>query len=661
MARNLILGNNSMLISLDDRGQIRDLYFPYVGQENHIGRDNKHRVGVFVDGSMSWLDDPAWEIEMLCHDESLLGKVRAKNKKMKVSLSFTDVVYNEKNIVIRNITISNDDDKEREIKLYFGQEFELAESTQADTAYFDPRSRTIIHYKGQRVILVNAFTSEGQFSEYTVGEFKTHGKLGSYKDAENGHLERNTIEHGNVDSVICLSFKLGAGVERNGYYWLCVGEYIPEVHALNQYVLEKNPAYLTNTTRDYWSAWVNRYNFSFYGLSNEVIALFKKSLLFMRAAVDEGGSIIASADASMLQGGKDTYGYMWPRDGAYIAMALDQSGDPQAAKRFFEFSDDVLSSEGYLMHKFRPDRSLGSSWHPWIRGEEVALPIQEDETALTLIALLKHYEHTRDLEFIEKLYVSFIEKTADFMCRYRDENTGLPLPSYDLWEEKYGVHTYTVATVYGALRSAAVFAEILGKTASRDRYERVAGEIKKALETHLYDESIGAFVKMVEIGEAGIERKDKTVDISSLFGVVMFGVLPLDDKRVKSAFEKTEELLTLRTASGGVVRYEDDAYYRIDEETTGNSWILTTLWLAQCKVARAKSESDLEEVKETLEWCVRHALSTGVLPEQLHPHTGEPLSATPLTWSHAEYVLTVIAYLNKLEEFGICKACNPIR
>lgn len=650
-----------MLVTFDQRGQVQDLYFPYVGQENHIGRDNLHRLGVFVDGEMSWLDNPEWQIEMTLHDESLVGKVRAKNERLGVCLTSTDVVYNESNIFVRNLVVANKTDREREIKVYFGQEFELAESVQADTAYFDPRSRTVIHYKGQRVILVNAFTSEGQFEEYTIGEFKTHGKQGSYKDAEDGALERNTIEHGSVDSVVCLSFNLAAGEEKNGYYWLCVGEFIPEVHALNQYVLEKNPAHLTNTTRDYWIAWVNRYNFSFYGLSQNVVDLFKKSLLFMRAAVDDGGSIIASADASMLQGGKDTYGYMWPRDGAYIAMALDRSGDPQAAKRFFEFSSAVLSAEGYLMHKFRPDRSLGSSWHPWVRDNEITLPIQEDETALTLIALLKHYEHTRDLEFIEKNYGSFIEKAADFMCRYRDEKTGLPLPSYDLWEEKYGVHTYTVATVYGALRSAAVFAEILGKSSTHDRYEKAAAEIKQALETHLFDKESGTFVKMVELGKNGIERVDRTIDISSIFGVIAFGVFDVDDERVKTAFAKTEKALTLDTNSGGVVRYEDDAYYRIDQETTGNAWILTTLWLAQCKIAQAKNEADLASVKDTLEWCVGHALSTGVLPEQLHPHTSEPLSATPLTWSHAEYVLTVIKYLDKLEEFGICKTCNPVR
>ncbi|MEX0909665.1 MAG: glycoside hydrolase family 15 protein [Candidatus Paceibacterota bacterium] len=663
MARNLILGNNSMLVSFDAHGQVRDLYFPHIGLENHIASDSLHRVGVFVDGSISWFTDEDWNIEHTCHDEALVGKVRAENKRIKVVVTFTDAVYNEKNIFIRNITIENQADTEREIKLYFCHEFNLAESLRADTAYFDPRSRTIIHYKGRRTVIINAFTTEGQFSEYTVGEFRTHNKDGSYKNAEAGKLAQNTIEHGNVDSAIALSFTLGGGTSGNGYYWLCIAEQIHEVHALNQYVLEKNPAYLTNTTRNYWTAWVNRYNFSFYELSPEVVSLFKKSLLFVRAAVDNGGSILASADASMLHAGKDTYSYMWPRDGAICAIALDRAGDSQAAKGFFQFCVDVVSKEGYLMHKFLPDKSLGSSWHPWVRNSEVTLPIQEDETALTLIALLNHYQHSRDLDFIEKIYNSFIKKAADFMCLYRNNATGLPLESYDLWEEKYGVHTFTAATVYGALQSASKFSEILGKEISRVRYTKTAEEIKTAILEHLYDKDKKYFVKMVTLGDdtKGVQGFDDTIDASSVSGIIKYGVLPIDDERVVSALRETENALRTKTKVSGIMRYENDVYYRRDDETGGNPWIITTLWMTQALIMSAKNEDGLVKVREDLNWVASHALETGVLPEQLHPHTGEPLSATPLTWSHAEFVLTVIQYLDKLEEFGICDACNPVR
>jgi GH15 family glucan-1,4-alpha-glucosidase len=227
------------------------------------------------------------------------------------------------------------------------------------------------------------------------------------------------------------------------------------------------------------------------------------------------------------------------------------------------------------------------------------------------------------------------------------------------------VHTYTVATVYGALRAAARFSEILGKESSRIKYEASAEEIKQALLEHLYDEERGYFVKMVTLKNVshggGIEGVDTTIDVSSIHGIITYGVLPMDDKRVISALRATEEALRTKTKVAGIVRYEGDVYYRADDKTPGNPWVITTLWMTQALIRSAKEEEDLAQVREDLDWIASHALKTGVLPEQLHPNTGEPLSATPLTWSHAEFVLTVIQYLDKLEEFGVCDACNPVR
>jgi GH15 family glucan-1,4-alpha-glucosidase len=52
MARSAILGNGQMLVALDNRGSLRDLYFPYVGLEDQVRGHYIHRVGVFVDGQM---------------------------------------------------------------------------------------------------------------------------------------------------------------------------------------------------------------------------------------------------------------------------------------------------------------------------------------------------------------------------------------------------------------------------------------------------------------------------------------------------------------------------------------------------------------------------------------------------------------------------------
>jgi GH15 family glucan-1,4-alpha-glucosidase len=41
-----------------------------------------------------------------------------------------------------------------------------------------------------------------------------------------------------------------------------------------------------------------------------------------------------------------------------------------------------------------------------------------------------------------------------------------------------------------------------------------------------------------------------------------------------------------------------------------------------------------------------------VLAEQLNAQTGYELSASPLAWSHAAYVITVLKYLDRLKELS---------
>ncbi|TSC67461.1 MAG: glycoside hydrolase 15-like protein [Parcubacteria group bacterium Gr01-1014_72] len=660
MSRSFVLGNGSILVGLDAQGQVRDFYFPHVGLENHVRGKFIHRIGVFVEGLVRWCNHPSWEMRVRSADDTFEARVVGVNRELQLELHFTTLVYNEKNIFLRHFTLKNLAGSERRVKLYLGHEFELYESHRGDTAYFDPMHHVLIHYKGRRVFLANMFHERGGFDDYTTGVFGVEGKEGSFRDAEDGMLSQNPIEHGRVDSVLGATVILPPHGNAELYYWLAVGESHREVIALNQYVLERTPAYLMNTTADFWRAWVNKYQFSFYGLSPAIIALFRKSLFIVRAHADLEGGIIASSDGDIFQGGKDTYAYMWPRDASFAAEALDRAGDSNVARRFFEFSNSVISDDGYFMHKYRSDHSLGSSWHPWVREGKAVLPIQEDGTALILIALLKHYEISKDLEFIESIYNSFIKKAATFLVVYRDEKTRLPEPSFDLWEEKFGTHTFTAAAVYGALSAAARFAEILGKKTSEELYAGAAKEVGEAILKHLYDAKTGMFHKMITFGQGGVLVPDRTIDISSVYGIFAFGVLPPGDPRLADAFRRTLRALTVPTPVGGIARYEGDRYSATGAAVPGNPWILTTLWHARYQIALARDEKELAAARDTLEWVARHALPSGVLSEQLDPTTGAQLSAAPLTWSHAEFVLTVIAYLNRLEDFGVCKACNPV-
>ena len=71
-----------------------------------------------------------------------------------------------------------------------------------------------------------------------------------------------------------------------------------------------------------------------------------------------------------------------------------------------------------------------------------------------LRALWKHFEHSQDFEFLHSMFQTFVRRAADFLIRYTEPETGLPLPSYDLWEEHRGIFTYTTAATCAGLRAA---------------------------------------------------------------------------------------------------------------------------------------------------------------------------------------------------------------
>ncbi len=112
---------------------------------------------------------------------------------------------------------------------------------------------------------------------------------------------------------------------------------------------------------------------------------------------------------------------------------------------------------------------------------------------------------------------------------------------------------------------------------------------------------------------------------------------------------------------GGIARYEDDHYQQVSHETgpvPGNPWILCTLWLAEWYIARARSAAELSRPLELLRWAVSRGLPSGVLPEQVHPYDGRPLSVSPLTWSHAQFVHATLRYLDRLHALDLCPSCG---
>jgi glucoamylase len=651
MPRDIPVSNGNFLLNFDSEYRIRDVYFPLIGQENH-SMGHPFRFGVWVDWRFSWMGQE-WTRDLRYQDDSLVTAVRLKNEALGVELFCHDVVDFDINVYIKQVEVINLEGTARQVRLFFTQDFHLYGNAIGDTAYFDPRTRSIIHYKTNRYFLINTCRAEQHGVEtFACGVKAAPGKPGTWKDAEDGELSGDSIGWGAAESTVGIPLHLPPGGRATTYYWMAAGTHYHEVDQLNRVVLEKTPGVLIKRTSSYWEAWIQKESRSFGPLPKSVTDIFSRSLLILRTQIDNRGAIIAANDSDIVHFGMDTYSYMWGRDGAFVAAALAKAGYATACRKFFEFCAHVLSDEGYLFQHYNPDASLASNWHPWLQDGKAVLPIQEDSTALVLWALWIHYQCSKDIEFIKPLYKSLIQKSAGFLVAYRDPDTQLPFHSYDLWEERYGTHAFTVAAVIAGLRAAANFARLFQDADLVETYETAADQMKDGLATHLFHTGLQRYARS-GYRKGGGDAFDNVID-SSLLGLVTLGIFSAKDPLILNTIEAIRRQLWLKTPIGGCARYENDQYQRSHDgphDIPGNPWFISTLWLGEYFIARADTLHELHEAVPYLEWCANNALPSGVLAEQVHPVDGSPLSVSPLTWSHSAFVWTVLQYMEKFNSF----------
>jgi GH15 family glucan-1,4-alpha-glucosidase len=678
MPRDLPIGNGKLLVTFDSHFRIRDIYYPHVGSENQTA-GHINRLGVWVDGDFAWLDNPAWERVMEYVPGTLVTNVRATSTRLGLSLVFHDCVDFDRPLLLRQIHLRNLLGRVRDVRVMFHYDSYLYETEVGDTACYRPQSGALLFYKRARYLLACGCASVPEdpqeatitdlpdeprgarryeqavdgIASWATGTKVIHYTEGTWRDAEDGRLERNAIAQGSVDGVIALHVSLPANGRASVHHWLCVGRDLKEVEDLSSYVKERRPESLIRHTAEYWRLWADKDHRDFGDLSPDLVELYRRSLLIVRTQVDYSGAIIAANDTDVAEVARDHYSYMWPRDGALIAESLDLAGYREVARRFYVLMAKLIEPEGYVLHKYNPDGTLASSWHPWSDAEgNPRLPIQEDESALLLYGLWQHYSCSRDVEYLRPLFRKMVRPVADFLASFREPYTGLPAASHDLWEERYGIHAWTVGTVWAGLEAAANFSVLFGELERAERYRRAAEEIRVATLTHLWDEELGSFVRMVTVDDQGVVTRHHVPD-SSIYGLIRFGLVPPADPRAVRTMQALRAALTCRTPIGGIARYRNDYYYQSSSDidmVPGNPWFICTLWFAEYDILQARSLEDLQPVLDCLAWCKARALRSGALPEQVHPLTGMPLSVSPLTWSHSTLVGVVDRYLAKRQQ-----------
>lgn len=341
---------------------------------------------------------------------------------------------------------------------------------------------------------------------------------------------------------------------------------------------------------------------------------YARSILTIAQLTDRSGALIAGPPVDERYQGSGGYAYCWPRDGAFLAHALDVVGERGASRAFFEWILELQPATGTWHQRYFADGLLAPSWAPH----------QLDETGAVLWALDHHLTVAWDGGLADRgrrAAVRAFSGIAELAA-----STDWPPPTQNLWEDQDGTHLYTA----GVLLAAAT--AWLARARHHDDGEAVSvlahaeAGLRSALERWPVDTDTGALARALVAAPGGTRRPDFTADASLLGLSVPFGVLAADDPRLAATVRVIENRLL--SAAGRVGRYTGDTY------RGGNPWPLFSLWLAWHYLRAGRTQEALVLYDRAL----GDRTPAGLFPEQVDGHTGEAVWVVPLAWAHAWFL-----------------------
>lgn len=338
---------------------------------------------------------------------------------------------------------------------------------------------------------------------------------------------------------------------------------------------------------------------------------YARSVLTIAQLTDRSGALLAGPPVDAQYRGSGGYGYSWPRDGAFIAHALDAAGERGASRAFYEWILELQPESGIWGQRYFADGQPAPSW---------ALH-QLDETGAVLWGLDHHIRVTSTPALVEPGLAAAV-RAFHGIARLASE-TGWPPVTQNLWEDQDAIHLYTLAALLAAATAWAARARDVDDREAVTVLSRCEDQLRAALAAWPTNRKTGALARALLPGRGGERAPDFTPDASLTGLSVPFGVLPVDDPRLQATVGAIEKDLLM--PSGRVRRYRGDRY------RGGNPWPLFSLWLAW-HYLRAGRETDAVKLYERV---LADRTPAGLLPEQVDARSGEARWVVPLAWAHA--------------------------
>lgn len=187
------------------------------------------------------------------------------------------------------------------------------------------------------------------------------------------------------------------------------------------------------------------------------------------------------------------------------------------------------------------------------------------------------------------------------------------------------------------LVAAAELATVAGDEESAVKWQTAADDIQQAAHKYLFNQERQVFYRGVNVVNGQVEY-DAVLDTSSVYSAFMFGLFAADSHEIKASIETVKVTFNLSEQNPGLPRYRTTITAELSQILTGTYGLFVLCEKAQYDIENGNADSAMV----VLNWVKSHALTTGMMAEQLDPIDDTIVSPAPLTWTHAEYVSTLI-------------------
>lgn len=558
-----IIGNKDLKVGLTEKGEIVRICYPNIDFRQFI--DFLH-VGVKInDSNLIYLHKDINNIYSQHYIENTnVLKTEIKNTYFNLKMIQTDFVSISNNVIIRKYTLVNEHDIPLDIKFLVHSQMTSDNNNFASTKLIE---NGILQYShGYNMAYIAKNISLNSHKIHGVEEAISSGILGDkdYIGMSNssavsydiGTLKPNEVKEFSICIFICDN------KEKNK-----IEEIEDQIDKIRKLDVEKE----LQNTKKYWRKYVKTHStIELEGSRFKEIVknVYTRTILLFPLLTNSntgGMSAAMEIDEEFSKCGR--YSYCWPRDAVYITKGLDLLKMEKETEKFYKvFCKNTQSKNGMWEQRFFTDGTLAPCWG-----------YQIDETAGIVYGIYDHYTRTKEKKFL-KDNLKMLEKAVKFLEKYVEDviqNKNEMRPSYDLWEMHEGISIYSLASIFSAYEAMQKIYDVLAEdlqenrlkqetiTKQKDILQKQLVQIKNYVLENLYDKDKKCFVRNIE---------DKKLDISIIGASIPFRMFSPNEKKMTNTIERIN--LSLRTYTGGYLRFEDDHY------TKDRPWVITTLWMA---------------------------------------------------------------------------------